>query len=59
MTKKRRRDFDDDLMPDDFIDPWPPSDDNEIEERERLAQQEFDDLNASIPDSAERNRHLK
>tara|TARA_R100000995_G_scaffold44277_1_gene20778 strand:- start:687 stop:863 length:177 start_codon:yes stop_codon:yes gene_type:complete len=58
MTKKRRRDFDDDLMPDDFIDPWPPSDE-EIEERERLAQQEFDDLNASIPDAAERNRNLK
>ena len=58
MTKKRRRDFDDDLMPDDFIDPWPPSDE-EIEERERLAQQEFDDLNASIPDAAERNRRLK
>ena len=59
MTKKRRRDFDDDLMPDDFIDPWPPSDDNEIEERERLAQQEFDDLNASMFSNSERNRNLK
>lgn len=57
MTKKRRRDFDDDLMPSDFIDPWPPLSDEEIEERERQA--DWEDLNASIPDARERNRSLK
>ena len=57
MTKKRRRDFDDDLMPSDFIDPWPPLSDEEIEERERQA--DWEDLQKSIPDAAERNRNLK
>jgi len=57
MTKKRRRDFDDDLMPDDFIDPWPPLSEDEIEQREKQAN--WEDLNASIPDAAERNRNLK
>ena len=57
MTKKRRRDFDDDLMPSDFIDPWPPLSDEEIEERERQA--DWEDLQRSIPDAAERNRNLK
>ncbi len=60
MTKRRK--FDDlfDLLPSELLEgeAWPPSDE-EIEERERLAQQEFDDLNASIPDTAERNRNLK
>lgn len=45
-----------DLLPSEYEDPWPPSDE-EIEERER--QNEFDDLNASIPDAAERNGRLK
>jgi len=58
MTKKRRRDFDDDLMPSDFIDPWPPLSDEEIEERERQ-QADWEDLNASIPDARERNRRLR
>ena len=57
MTKKRRRDFDDDLMPSDFIDPWPPLSDEEIEERERQAV--WEDLQRSIPGPAERNRNLK
>jgi len=57
MTKKRRRDFDDDLMPDDFIDPWPPLSEDEIEQREKQAN--WEDLNASVPDAAERNRNLK
>ncbi len=57
MTKKRRRDFDDDLMPDDFIDPWPPLSEDEIEQREKQAN--WEDLNASVPDPAERNRNLK
>jgi len=57
MTKKRRRDLDDDLMPSDFIDPWPPLSDEEIEERERQA--DWEDLQKSIPDAAERNRNLK
>ena len=57
MAKKRRRDFDDDLMPSDFIDPWPPLSDEEIEERERQA--DWEDLNASIPDARERNRRLR
>jgi hypothetical protein len=46
----------DDLCPSDFQDPWPPSDE-EIEERERQA--EWEDLQRSIPDAAERNRNLK
>ena len=39
------------------LDPWPPLSDEEIEERERQA--EWDDYYNSIPDAAERNRHLK
>ena len=57
MTKKRRRDFDDDLMPDDFIDPWPPLSEDEIEEREKQAN--WEDLNASMFSDLERNRNLK
>ena len=61
MTKRRKYDDLFDLLPSELLEEeaWPPSDDNEIEERERLAQQEFDDLNASVPDAAERNRNLK
>jgi len=54
-----RKNYDDlyeDLCPSDFRDPWPPSDE-EIEERERQA--EWEDLQRSIPDAAERNRNLK
>ena len=57
MTKKRRHDFDDDLMPSDLIDPWPPLSDEEIEERERQA--DWEDLNASIPDARELNGRLR
>ena len=61
MTKRRKYDDLFDLLPSELLEEeaWPPSNDNEIEERERLAQQEFDDLNASVPDAAERNRNLK
>jgi len=61
MTKRKKYDDLFDLLPSELLEEeaWPPSDDNEIEERERLAQQEFDDLNASVPDAAERNRNLK
>ena len=60
MTKRRKYDDLFDLLPSELLEEeaWPPSDE-EIEERERLAQQEFDDLNASIPDFRERNRSLK
>ena len=51
-----RNDDIDDLLPSEYKDPWPPSDE-EIEERERQA--EWDDYLASIPDAAERNRNLK
>ena len=51
-----RTDDIDDLLPSEYQDPWPPSDE-EIEERERQA--EWDDYLASIPDAAERNRNLK
>ena len=51
-----RTDDIDDLLPSEYKDPWPPSDE-EIEERERQA--ERDDYLASIPDVAERNRNLK
>mgnify|MGYP003116113958 FL=1 len=53
MTSRKNYD---DLCPSDFQDPWPPSDE-EIEERERQA--EWEDLQRSIPDAAERNRNLK
>jgi len=61
MPKRRKYDDLFDLLPSELLEEeaWPPSNDNEIEERERLAQQEFDDLNASVPDAAERNRNLK
>jgi hypothetical protein len=55
MTIIRRGNLDD-LLPSEYEDPWPPSDDD-IEELERQA--EMDDLNASIPDAAERNQRLK
>ena len=51
-----RNDDIDDLLPSEYKDPWPPSDE-EIEERERQA--EFQDYLDSIPDAAERNRNLK
>ena len=51
-----RNDDIDDLLPSEYKDPWPPSDE-EIEERERQA--EWEDYLASIPDAAERNRNLK
>ena len=51
-----RTDDIDDLLPSEYKDPWPPSDE-EIEERERQA--EFQDYLDSIPDAAERNRNLK
>lgn len=45
-----------DLLPSEYEDPWPPSD-QEIEDREKQAL--FDDYMAAIPDPAERNRNLK
>ena len=51
-----RTDDIDDLLPSEYKDPWPPSDE-EIEERERQA--EFQDYLDSIPDARERNRGLK
>ena len=61
MTKRKKYDDLFDLLPSELLEEeaWPPSDDNEIEERERLAQQEFDDLNASMFSDLERNRNLK
>jgi len=55
-SRKNYDDLYEDLCPSDFRDPWPPSDE-EIEERERQA--EWEDLQRSIPDAAERNRNLK
>jgi len=52
-----RTDDIDDLLPEDYKDPWPPLSDEEIEERQRQA--EWDDYYNSIPDAAERNRNLK
>ena len=52
-----RNDDINDLLPEDYKDPWPPLSDEEIEERERQA--EFQDYLDSIPDAAERNRNLK
>ena len=52
-----RNDDINDLLPEDYKDPWPPLSDEEIEERQRQA--EWDDYYNSIPDAAERNRNLK
>lgn len=46
----------DDLLPSEYKDPWPPSDE-EIEMLEWLAEQE--ELERSIPSAAERNSTLK
>ena len=46
----------DDLLPSEYQDPWPPSDE-EIEMLEWLKEQ--DDLERSIPSPAERNPNLK
>ena len=46
----------DDLLPSEYQDPWPPSDE-EIEMLEWLAEQE--ELERSIPSAAERNSTLK
>ena len=46
----------DDLLPSEYKDPWPPSDE-EIEMLEWLAEQE--ELERSIPSAAERNPNLK
>ena len=46
----------DDLLPSEYQDLWPPSDD-EIEVLEWLAEQE--ELERSIPSAAERNSNLK
>ena len=46
----------DDLLPSEYQDLWPPSDD-EIEMLEWLAEQE--ELERSIPSAAERNSNLK
>tara|TARA_R100000353_G_scaffold163153_1_gene123589 strand:- start:292 stop:462 length:171 start_codon:yes stop_codon:yes gene_type:complete len=56
MTIIRTDDIND-LLPSEYQEPWPPLSDKEIEERERQA--EFQDYLDSIPDVAERNRHLK
>ena len=45
----------DDLLPCEYKDPWPPSDE-EIEMLEWLAEQ--DELERSIPSAAERNQNL-
>tara|TARA_R100000278_G_C5326330_1_gene113038 strand:+ start:95 stop:271 length:177 start_codon:yes stop_codon:yes gene_type:complete len=46
----------DDLLPCEYLDPWPPSDE-EIEMLEWLEEQ--DELERSIPSIAEMNRGLK
>ena len=46
-----------DLLPEDYKDPWPPESEEEIEERRKQA--EWQDYLDSIPDAAERNRGLK
>jgi hypothetical protein len=46
----------DDLLPCEYQDPWPPSDED-IEAMEAL--KDLKDLERSIPDAAERNRNLK
>tara|TARA_R100001509_G_scaffold132961_1_gene86516 strand:- start:194 stop:361 length:168 start_codon:yes stop_codon:yes gene_type:complete len=45
-----------DMLPSDYRDPWPPTEE-EIEMMEWLKEQE--ELNRSIPDARERNRNLK
>ena len=56
MTKRRKYDDLFDLLPSELLEEeaWPPSDE-EIRER----QADWEDLQRSIPDAAERNRHLK
>ena len=51
-----RTDDIDDLLPSEYKDPWPPSDE-EIEMLEWLQEQE--ELERSIPSAAERNPNLK
>ena len=51
-----RTDDIDDLLPSEYKDPWPPTDE-EIEMLEWLAEQE--ELERSIPSAAERNSTLK
>jgi hypothetical protein len=51
-----RNDDPGDLLPSEYQDPWPPSDED-IEDREKQAL--FEDYMAGIPDAAERNRNLK
>jgi hypothetical protein len=55
MTIIRYDDIDD-LLPSEYQDPWPPTDE-EIEMLEWLAEQ--DELERSIPSAAERNPNLK
>ena len=55
MTIIRYDDIDD-LLPSEYKDPWPPTDE-EIEMLEWLAEQE--ELERSIPSAAERNPNLK
>ena len=52
-----RTDHLDDLLPCEYQDPWPPSDED-IEKMEQ-ANKDYEDLCRSIPDAAERNRNLK
>ena len=55
MTTIRYDDLDD-LLPSEYQDPWPPSDED-IDEMEKQA--DWEDLQRSIPDAPERNRNLK
>lgn len=55
MTTIRFDDLDD-LLPSEYQDPWPPSDED-IDEMEKQA--DWEDLQRSIPDAPERNRNLK
>ena len=56
MTIIRNDDIND-LLPSEYKDPWPPSDED-IEAMEQ-ANKDYEDLCMSIPDAAERNRNLK
>tara|TARA_R100000329_G_scaffold123714_1_gene102235 strand:+ start:2630 stop:2800 length:171 start_codon:yes stop_codon:yes gene_type:complete len=47
----------DDLLPSELADPWPPEDEDEIDEMEKHA--EWLDLERSVPTAAERNHNLK